>query len=821
MARYGADQAAMSAGQDITTGPGGGNPLLINPLPIIPVVPVLPVVPSNPTRSDYNDAARPVSERTLTIAGAGTLLPTIFGLDQTGAKITAIVDYGANLILRCEWCTGGIDSVNALYMDDAVAPAGVIATHYDGSQVTADATLVAAFAAKGKTYTDTLNGVCYSTLVVPPGLGNGFPRFVAEIKGKKIAQTSGGTPAYTQNGVWFIAWLITQRLGESINWASFTAAATASGDTMVGSPAEKKRILGLTLDNEQSVTQWISLLLGYTGCALWYDNGEWGITAETATYTAPFSVTEALMKDGEIDVQSRNVKNAPTVVRIWYTNTSAIPWREEYAEASLPGAGSTLPYLLSEVRMPAIQRYSHAYREAYEQLYDYQLGDLTASFITRDQGLKIMPGDVFPITHSIGFSAKPFRCVSMPEPVDAGRWRVQTREFDPAKYSTAVVTGPTFTDTSLPSPATPPTVTGLVLTEIVEAPGPGGTPSSSISATVTPVTWPFLSGYVWYVYDDSGALVDQETTVGPAWRTHALPAPQRCTVYCKARSVMAVGSAFAAARITLSGTTQSLTLLASTRVYSAGATLTNFESYTLYPGDPYLRVNPIPGANATFAQQFFSTAISAAVPSVLAHDRYLTGQTRADTNAKTAAIDLGAVKTVVAALAGGPSVIAGVREIGFEAAASLAGPWTFARGTVVSISGRYIRLVAWGTEGDPVLTFPDGGSGPSGGIFGGGGYTVFYPFDFGAATISVYGQTVEETGADTTSVSGPITVTLANKYAALRDLQVSAVQSGGTAVVTADAPSLSITLANTFQINATVSGTRVAVPVRWSFKGAL
>ena len=82
---------------------------------------------------------------------------------------------------------------------------------------------------------------CYSTLVVPPGLGNGLC-FVAEIKGAKIAQTSGGTPAYTQNGVWFIAWLITQRLGESINWASFTAAATASGDTMVGSPAEKKRI---------------------------------------------------------------------------------------------------------------------------------------------------------------------------------------------------------------------------------------------------------------------------------------------------------------------------------------------------------------------------------------------------------------------------------------------------------------------------------------------------------------------------------------------------------------------------------------------------
>jgi len=785
--------------------------------PIIPVVPVLPVVPSNPTRSDYNEAARPVSERTQTIAGAGTLLPTILGMDHTGAKITAIVDYGANLVVRAEWCSGGVDSVNALYMDDAALPSGVTYTHYTGSQVTPDPTLVAAYAAKGKPYTDTLNGVCYSVLVVAPGLGNGFPRFVAEIKGKKIAQTSGGTPAYTQNGVWFIAWLITQLLQESINWASFTAAATASGDVMVGSPAEKKRILGLTLDNEQSVTQWISLLLGYTGCALWYDNGEWGITAETATYTAPFSVTEALMKDGEIDVQSRNVKNAPTVVRIWYTNTSAIPWREEYAEASLPGAGSTLPYLLSEVRMPAIQRYSHAYREAYEQLYDYQLGDLTASFITRDQGLKIMPGDVFPITHSIGFSAKPFRCVSMPEPVDAGRWRVQTREFDPAKYSTAVVTGPTFTDTSLPSPATPPTVTGLTLTEIVEAPGPGGTPSSSISATVTAVTWPFLSKYVWYAYDQAGNLIDEAETVGPSWRSIAFSAPRVVTVYCKARSTLAIASGYASASITLSGSTSSLTLLTSTRVFSAGSSLLNYEAFTLYPGDPYFRVAPIPGINLTFAQQFATDTISAATGSVLAHNRSLNSQYRTGNYAKTAAIDLGASKAFTVAVTGGPAANDTDRMIGFEAADSLGGPWTFGKGTVCTLTGRYVRMVVAPRDDPPTYTFPDGGAvlGPAPWVY------TFGQADFGAATISVYGQTVEETGSDTTSASGPVTVTLANRYAAMRDLQVTALQSVGTAVVNADAVSLSTVSANTFQINATVSGARVAVPVRWNFKGAL
>lgn len=179
----------MSAGPDITTGPGSSNPLLVNQLPIIPVV---PVIPSNPTRSDYNDAARPVSERTLTIAGAGTLLPTIFGLDQTGAKITAMVEYNGNLVLRCEWCSGGIDSINALYMDDAVAPVSVTATHYDGSQVTADATLVTAYAAHGKTYTDTLNGVCYSTLVVPRVSATAFPVLSPRLKARRSRRPPAG-----------------------------------------------------------------------------------------------------------------------------------------------------------------------------------------------------------------------------------------------------------------------------------------------------------------------------------------------------------------------------------------------------------------------------------------------------------------------------------------------------------------------------------------------------------------------------------------------------------------------------------------------------
>ena len=772
MARYGADQAAMSAGQDITTGPGGGNPLLINPLPIIPVVPVLPVVPSNPTRSDYNDAARPVSERTLTIAGAGTLLPTIFGLDQTGAKITAIVDYGANLILRCEWCTGGIDSVNALYMDDAVAPAGVIATHYDGSQVTADATLVAAFAAKGKTYTDTLNGVCYSTLVVPPGLGNGFPRFVAEIKGKKIAQTSGGTPAYTQNGVWFIAWLITQRLQESINWASFTAAATASGDTMVGSPAEKKRILGLTLDNEQSVTQWISLLLGYTGCALWYDNGEWGITAETATYTAPFSVTEALMKDGEIDVQSRNVKNAPTVVRIWYTNTSAIPWREEYAEASMPGAGSTLPYLLSEVRMPAIQRHSHAYREAYEQLYDYQLGDLTASFVTRDQGLKIMPGDVFPITHSIGFSAKPFRCVSMPEPVDAGRWRVQTREFDPAKYSTAVVTGPTFTDTSLPSPGNPPTVGAVTLTEEVVTVPSGALPLSKIRATWAALsTWPFIAGYRVVVKTLAGVTVDSADVPAAEYISPPLNAATTYNVLVYARSSIAVSATASIASISLVstgiGALASVWSQAISRADIGSWTFGDLvETYQLYPGDNTLRIR----TKCTVVETSVYTGANELTPG-LATDLLDAGSFLVSPVTVNASLQ---IYNRTAAQSPGYSV--GASRTAVFALLNIAN-WVALYNGNMRV-GVYVDTIYWANAS----TFLATGSTVAVVIQSepkGGGYFGPWQIEFDAATIAAMMPTVTDPVVPTpsSSASGGVVVQLPRKYITITNVQITAQSS--------------------------------------------
>ena len=216
----------MSAYPSPTTGPGPGQQTLLPaPKPIIPVVPVVPVVPGQiqPSREDYNDASRSVVERTATISGVETLLPIIYGTDQTGAKITAVVASGANLLLRCEWCSAygyGIDAVQSYFVDGVAPSGGITATHYTGTQTTPDSTLVAAYAAQGKTYTDTLAGIAYSVVSVPAGVTQGFPRIVAQIRGQKVRTTLAGSYAFNENPVWLIAWLLVDRLGVAIDWTA-------------------------------------------------------------------------------------------------------------------------------------------------------------------------------------------------------------------------------------------------------------------------------------------------------------------------------------------------------------------------------------------------------------------------------------------------------------------------------------------------------------------------------------------------------------------------------------------------------------------------
>lgn len=518
------------------------------PLPIIPYVPILQTVGNTATRSDYNAVSTPPSERQAQVAGKGELLPLVYGTDRVGAKITAAVNYNGNLYLRLEWCIGGIDAVSSVLVDDATPAAGVTFTHYTGAQVTPDASLVTAFAANGITYTDTLTGVSYSVGMFPPGTTQGFPRCVAQIRGTKVKTTSGGTYAYNDKPVWLIAYLITEVLKTQIDWTSFATAAADSCDVLVG--GEKKRIIGATLDQEQSVNQYIAVLLGYAGCFIWFDNGVYGLTADTASTPVSATITESLMRGGDLQLQTRNTKKSPTVVRVYYTDTTTAKWREDYAEASLSGAGTTLPYTVSEVRKTWINRYSQADREAKETLNDFTLNDLSATFVTRDEGLQYLPGDLLQLTHSLGLSNKKMRVTAI-SPVEAGRYKIDLREFDPAKYSSDVVTAPTYSDTALQSPSSPPSITNLVVAEASASSNNGYT--TTLQITWTGVTWPFLRDYRVMIYDEATLIQDGATSVvGFTSQPVAIGHNYRVVVYV--RSSIAQGTGVQK-NITVSGTT--------------------------------------------------------------------------------------------------------------------------------------------------------------------------------------------------------------------------------------------------------------------------
>ena len=101
------------------------------------------------------------------------------------------------------------------------------------------------------------------------------------------------------------------------------------------------------------------------------------------------TITQDDMRDGELQVSSRNLKTAPNRVRIAYTDTTATPYREGYAEATT-GDGLRV----SEVKMTAINRYSQANREAIERLNEFTLNYLSISFVTRDSALALQQGGI-------------------------------------------------------------------------------------------------------------------------------------------------------------------------------------------------------------------------------------------------------------------------------------------------------------------------------------------------------------------------------------------------------------------------------------------
>lgn len=435
-----------------------------------------------PPAAALNAVAEP---RKLAAAGARALVPLTYGTDRVPALILNVVKSASDaskVLVQCLWgyaCT----TVDDPRLNDQALPGGTAATHYTGSQSGTDAALVAAFAAQGITYNDTLAGYAYSVFALPVLAFDGQLNFSARVAGRKLYDprkdsTNGGagshrlaTPAtweYSDNPALALAdWLTSTAYGagEAVLWSGVITAANHC-DALIGSPSEKRRLVGVTLSSASDVPTVADALRAYAGC--WLVPTSVGIKLlPDADGAAAASYAHASGQIAALDALAlRDLGNVPTVVDVIYTDTAQIPWRDATATAQVAGAGTTLPWRLSSVRLPGVQRYSQAYREAVERLNKLQLNDLSTALEVFDAGIAHDVGDIVNVSHPLGLAAKPFRVtdVDMPGP---GRWRLQLVEHDPGAYSTAVTTTPSYADTSRVSPAGPPSDVGGLAAAVV------------------------------------------------------------------------------------------------------------------------------------------------------------------------------------------------------------------------------------------------------------------------------------------------------------------------------------------------------------------
>ena len=471
-------------------------------------------------RQVLEDSASLASDRQATVAGDGAPIRIIYGQDRVGGQIAGCIVSGNYMYLLAVWCYGEIDSINSPHLYDAALDGSISVNHHYGTLVQGVDSILSGLL--GGSYTDTLPGVAYSVFKIPAALANGFPTVSAVIKGLKVASSSGGATAWSDCPAYAIAHYVENTIygmRRSIDWASVATVAAQNNQVIGG---EKRRLINLTIDRVQDVDRWLQTLCAYAGCIPFEEGGIITLISNApAASVATF--TSANIVEGSLSLTKRGVRNVPTRVRVRYTNTAVIPYREAYATAYASGVlAGTTPLRDSQVDMPGVNRCSQALREAIERLNMGTLNDLTVKFRTFDPQLTCQLGDIITVTHPLGLTSKLFR-ISALETSDYARYDITADEYDAAAYSDSVAATPSTPDTTSDSTLYPPQVTGLTLNEELYQLR-DGTWASRMRASWSLPSYAYVDHFLVKVWN--GGVIIAQGNVGNADTTFATPPVQ-------------------------------------------------------------------------------------------------------------------------------------------------------------------------------------------------------------------------------------------------------------------------------------------------------
>ncbi|MEZ0137372.1 MAG: phage tail protein [Candidatus Reddybacter sp.] len=385
-----------------------------------------------------------------TVIAGEAPIPVIYGKAQVGGQVFAATFTGGYWYLGVLFCMGEVEAVDNVYLNGAAAVSGVTINTYTGTTgQTADALLAAAISG----YTDTLVisdpagniGVCYAVIKYTNDHYAGLPDVIGNIRGRKVYNPSTTLTVYSENPALALRDIITNAtfgLGEGINDTRVNTLVTACDALVI---TQARRTIGLALVGAKEPQKWVDILAMYAGAWAFKRGDEWQLIADRpATSVATF--TDANIVADSFKINIADSAQAPTVVEVTYTDTTATPVRVRSATAELAGVSAgTTPRRVSRINMLGISRHEQAVREAQERLDKLQQS-VNIKFTAFDDHIGVEIGDVITVTHSYGISAQLFRVKKQPRLTKPGRVDIEAVWYAATDYDDTETAAPSYGD---------------------------------------------------------------------------------------------------------------------------------------------------------------------------------------------------------------------------------------------------------------------------------------------------------------------------------------------------------------------------------------
>lgn len=391
------------------------------------------------TAAELNALATKAEIRQATFAGKGTFAALAYGRVRIGGKLLSHGYIGSDLVLLYEWCVGPIFAIETVYLNQAVAPAGVTMTHYLGTTTQGvDATMVAARAgyADKLVYTSPAGsvGIAYSVIRIPPSTIGGFPRAEAVIKARMTLDPRTGTVGWSENPALHALDVATDPvIGGGYVVTGAEALADRCDELLSG---EARCRTGIVLSSPRRVLDHVDTLLEYAeGLRVW-EGASLRFVADGKVAAPSRDYTADDMVEGSLDIRVAGLASAPTRIELRYTDPAAGPesWADAPAFAELPGVSDgSVGLVSSTVRMEGVNRYSEAARKALSRLRRLRLsGDY--AWRAFDDGLRSQVGDVVRIVRpDVGLADRWVR-VTKVGLVEAGRYSIKASDYSDLAY---------------------------------------------------------------------------------------------------------------------------------------------------------------------------------------------------------------------------------------------------------------------------------------------------------------------------------------------------------------------------------------------------